>query len=95
MSILNSWRHFPVIFLITYLFGWQTGTTVSLTIEAVQLEDYWQRRGTLKDYWFDDMALDLVFDLMGVLVGSQKEPLIRVFPTIKNKEYKLNVLIKL
>jgi len=67
---MDKLYHFLLCLATTTLFGWKIGTTVGLTVEATQAEDFWRAHGTLKTYWWGDTILDLVFDAFGIVVGT-------------------------
>ncbi len=66
---MDKLYHFLLCLIITLLFDWRIGVTVGLTIEGTQAEGYWRERGELKNYWWNDTFLDLVFDAIGIVVG--------------------------
>lgn len=66
---MDKLQHLFICFFFTLIFNWQIGTTVGLTIEATQLESYWQRYGTtytVNNYYWKDTAGDLLFDFVGI-----------------------------
>ena len=74
-------------------FGWQIAVTTSVVIEGTQIEGYWRENGSLKGFWFKDTILDMAFSSVGIIVGSRKEPLIKIFPRIKKNDYKITFVI--
>ncbi|KKN73932.1 hypothetical protein LCGC14_0394970 [marine sediment metagenome] len=77
---MDKFQHFYIIFFFTFLFNWEVGVTIGLTIEATQLEGYWQKHGTsytLNNYYWRDTYEDLFYDTIGIKFAIDLKKLFR------------------
>ncbi len=76
---MDKLQHLFICFFFTLIFNWKIGATVGITIEATQLESYWQVHGTeytYKNYRWKDTYGDLFYDVIGIKLAVDLRKLI-------------------